>query len=103
MKEDRAGKWNEKKMLRIWNVFFFSKKKLKKTLLTPEGLAGQVLGGGEGAGPALFTQLDQHGPRFRAAPERYCPLSIQEGCPGVKTGLSATPASLYCFIGENAH
>lgn len=46
-------------------------------LLTPERLAGQAPGGGEGASLVLFAQLDRHGPRFPAAPKRYCPLSIQ--------------------------
>lgn len=71
-------------------------------LLTPKSLAGQAPGGGESVGPVLFAQLDWCGLRFPATSEHYCPLAIQRGHPGLRTGLSATPTSLYHFIGDDA-
>lgn len=57
MKEAKAKKWSKKKVLKIWIIFFFflPKKPGKKA---SECLARQVLCVGEGAGPALFAQLD---------------------------------------------
>lgn len=58
----------------MWNLLFFSKR---------------------------IAQVDWCSLSFLAALKPYCSLSIHQGPPKVRIGLSASPTSLYRFIEEN--